>query len=416
MKNIFALWHKFSAWLTGNTLGYLDASGVFYRLEPKAQLQWLSTNLTIATTHAKLPPLVLVSRHWYSEQKKSYPVNNKADVIKIAKQEFGNSCQLYLGDYTDGKRDVLVIQFKPALLDFASQAKLIIPETLLINKHYPKLLVSAKMRDQAFAQITTPDGLWQSIKLSPLLPDTARAAIALGAPADAVLQNITEDALRLSLFKLFKGFSFAELQQLANIANSSEKQKPWAAFAGVLLFSGLVYLSSAELYLRSQISSYQAQLSSISLNIDDAVATRSQFEELTRKVNQFDAKRADHYNALAVWHILAELIAKEVGFTNTIYDGKVLTLFGQAPEAAAILEWLHAQPYISDADFTNPVRQIRAGESFSLKLTVEGQRYAQWLEQQATAATAAAEAAMLPPETQQKQNNTEQTAEVASEK
>jgi hypothetical protein len=316
----------------------------------------------------QLKPVVVVSRRYYREQLKSYPITDRADLQKFLKAELGEGYVWQLGSVENNQRRVHIISWEPEVLSLDGTAWLLVPETWLYgaglapkNCHqidFPgKPLVIFRERDQ-LVRAFSPTGLLASepairsaLGLSPSVP-------LLHVNSQHYYQQLSGDLLELPLWRL------VNRSRTPSAVSTDYKSIGLLAIAVLFVYA---VLSSTYLQLMTQLR--QHQLDSISVQVSDKLALQQQIETEQQKLSALVAAKGDWQQLLNQWDLIAWLDGRNVRLANVTFEPESIKITGEVDSTTTLVQAMSELPYIANIEFTAPMRKGQQGEFFSLQLT-----------------------------------------------
>ncbi len=322
-------------------------------------------------------PLLIVARSFYSEQARSYPIENKKDLNKLLKLEFSSSkraVSTFFHVWSDSKHvneksstqsAVNIWQFEYSV----PAAYLTLPESLLlavITKANQVLTINSNKP----SYVARADQLIHSLTKTPVVTTTQRFAMSAGIaellPTQVVNVKSLPSAIALGLKEL-------PLQIIASFIKRPEINSRFELIKNIALPALAVitlYLASTSGYLTCKKYSLQQLLSAQREDVSTALAQQIDFDKKSVRYNALQKFTAAQENSTPFWLIMAELFPS-AQFINIRMNKERFVLRGTAIKAIGLLENLTKYKQVSDAKFDFPVRNNRGKEAFviSFKLT-----------------------------------------------
>jgi len=348
-------------------VGYYDGSLNCFELNSSGELTLKQVS---EQNGVKKFPLLIVARSFYSEQARSYPVENKKDLKKLLKIEFSSSkraATTFFHAWSDSKpaneksstqSAVNIWQFN----DSVPVAYLTLPESLLlaVTTKANQVLTIDSNKPSYVARV---DQLIHSLNKTAVVNTTQRFAMSAGLaellPAQIINAQSLPSVLALGLKELPLPI-IASFIKLPEIKSRFELIKNIALPALAVL---TLYLASTSGYLTYKKYSLQQQLSAQHEDVSAALAQQVDFDRKSIHYNALHKFTAAQENSIPFWLIMAELFPS-AQFTNIRMNKERFVLRGTAIKATSLLESLTNYKQISDAKFDFPVRKNRGKEAF----------------------------------------------------
>jgi len=346
---------------------YFDGTLRDFELTPQGQLQLSENNLNSdAKNNAK--PLLIVSRNFYVESIKNYPITNKKELHKLLKLEtstlsneegniFYHSWQAN-HDKNNNQSQVNIWQ----LNNDVPNAFLRIPESLLLALALPTHTVMQKQANKD-VYITRINGLIHSLSESAIINSADTFAMSVGINQKTQKQ-VVPSAQLAEAFAL--GIKKLTLPILASFIKAPKKVErlqlvKTISLPFILVFSAYLALTSA--YIVYKKNNLQQQLASQSSNVSIALKQQVDSDE---KLAQYDSlkiflsKQTSHSS---LWLIMSDLFPT-AKFSNIRVNNSRYVLRGSAIKATKVLELLSKHKQVQEAKFDFPTQKNRGRENF----------------------------------------------------
>jgi hypothetical protein len=343
---------------------YFDGSLQGFYLDEHQQLK-----LKVIEDAGKRHSLIIVSRNFYSEQAKIYPVENKSELNKLLKLEFNHEplSRFYIWKQKDARSLVNIWKFEQSV----PSAFITLPESLLIALgNEVEQIAEVKRNHDMF--VSQHNGLVNSALANEMINSYQRFASSTGVSDSAPVRHIASGAFAE---QLAQGFRRGALPMLPSFIQAPEKssyikigKKVGIPFSIVFTF----YLIGSSAYLAEKQYSLQQALQEQSQEVDEALRVQQEYESSVERYISLQAFLAEHNNSAQLWLIMIELF-EHAQFTNIRIDNGRYALRGSAEQATDLLARISQFNNISEAKFDFPTRISRGRELFVIGFKITGE-------------------------------------------
>lgn len=320
-------------------------------------------------THGEpTPKILIVSRQFYSEKVKGYPIENKKELNKFLQLEYaGPEYSYYVWGTTEGNSQVNIWTFTKNL----PAAFILLPESLLYALSVTKKQTNAtsqviKVTTEQELYVCRHHGAVYSSLKSSMINSVQRFAISAGLP----LNNQEHDIMPVQRIGLFaKALQKVPLALWSKfIRNTSQGANKLllikkAALPFFAVFSTYILLSS--LYLVIKTNNLQATLTSQSAQINVAL---NQQQELDNNISRYNALKdfvSQQHIVSPIWLVVAEL-APTVKLSSMSFNKGRYIIKGTSDKATATLELISNMSNVVEATFDRPSSKYRGKDRFTI--------------------------------------------------
>jgi len=330
--------------------------------------------------------MLIVARPFYSEQARSYPIENKKELKKLLALEADASSSgedLVFHHWPSNKThdDKGNSQSQINLWQFSKEvpsAFLRLPETLLLalscNKNQVLALNTKTEGDtednehnneKAELFVTRSNSSIYSLTKTSVINSVQRFAMSVGV-AQSKSQTTAIIAKQGLATQLALGCKVLTLPLIASFI-----QKPKVAdrlqllknTAIPLLLVLAVYLAGSSAYLVYKENSLQQQLANQSSDVSAALNQQVNVDQQLSRYQALQGFVATQRNTADLWLVMSKLLP-QAQFTNVRIAAGRYVLRGKTKKATDLLELLSVNQAVKGAKFDFPVRKSRGQESF----------------------------------------------------
>lgn len=179
------------------------------------------------------------------------------------------------------------------------------------------------------------------------------------------------ESVRLAIPKL------RPLQLLTFSAYVPRKRKPfpWRLSAAMVCSIAISYFAITSAFLWGRGAYLERSLKSIAPEIEQALALEQEFRSIESELRAIQAEADTAIPTWAGLPVIADLIASGMDVKNLRFEQGRFTIYGTAASATGLLEKIVNNPWATESNFAQPVRQRSEGEQFAIEFvpTVRGQ-------------------------------------------
>jgi hypothetical protein len=384
-------------------VGYFDGELKRFTLDAAQQLK-----LVANTNSQSSPKIVIVSRHYYTENKKHYPVENKKELTKLLRLENPDThSHFHIWGHENGQSQVNVWQVSEQV----PSALLTLPESLLIalashtnTKQSQVVTVQGSIGSVAASAANNADnnsnntshssnngndnntvqasrqqdlyvsqhqGAIYSSLQSPIINSAQRFMLSTGLSPQCQSASLTPVK---AIQHFASGIIKMPLSLWINLLNkNSAKQNLPALVANIAIpfitiFSAYLMISSA--YLVMKDSSLQNQLHQQGEQIDLALKQQQQLDNNAARFTLISEFINKQDISSPFWLALAEVLP-EVTLSNIRKIGNRYVIRGTTESATNTLEKISQLPNVIEAKFDTPSRKSRSKERFTIGFSLK---------------------------------------------
>jgi len=310
--------------------------------------------------------VTVISRKYYSEAVHKYPIDDKAELIKLLKLEFQEQPKTFfqIMKIQDGNALVNVWQFS----ELCPESLVYIPESLLIGSLLESQS-SAEIKTQPPLYVASSNDATHSSLSSVIINDINKFSMSVGVSQQKEVIQIAQNdfasvlAYGLSKLNINKFISLVEKPSNDKLLNSLKKL--FIPFS--LVFTS--YLAIASSYLVYQEANLKEQLSKHNDSVDSALNIQqnvdAQLEQFNAIADLLEGKQATS----VMWLVIHDLF-KQVKFSNIRMVNGRTVLRGSTAKATLLLEQLSKIPYLEDAKFDYPTRSRKDIDVFVISFNL----------------------------------------------
>jgi hypothetical protein len=394
-------------------VGYFDGELKRFTLDASQQL-----TLVANTKSQSSPKIVIVSRHYYAENSKHYPVESKKELTKLLRLENPNTrSYFHIWGHENGQSQVNVWQVSEQV----PSALLTLPESLLIalgshtntNTKQSQVITvqgaigglagsaannadsningnsnsnshntshssnngndnkTVQANSQHDLYVSQHQGAIYSSLQSPIINSAQRFMLSAGLspqcqsaslPPVKAIQHFASGIIKmpLSLWTNLLNKNSAKQNLPALVAN--------IAIPFITIFSAYLMISSA--YLVMKDSSLQNQLHQQGEQIDLALKQQQQLDNNATRFTLISEFINKQDISSPFWLALAEVLP-EVTLSNIRKVGNRYVIRGTADSATNTLEKISQLPNVIEAKFDTPSRKVRSKERFTIGFSLK---------------------------------------------
>jgi len=306
--------------------------------------------------------LLIVSRAFYNEQAKEYPVDNKAELTKLLKLEYaGLSNAFYrIWGSDDGKSQINRWQFNAKL----PSALITLPESLLLSflTNNNQILQANTVNGNTLFVGRVGHLIHSSLK-TPLINSSQNFSISAGvaqAPKDYL---ITSSDFATQIATSIKSLPLPIIADFIQLPKAESKLQILKKITVPFFLMFTLYLVASSAYLLHRQHNIQQKLDSESTEVTKAL---SQQQLLDRQFTQYSALTnfiAEQQISSPLWLVIAEFFPT-VKFNNIQMKDNRVVLRGSTDKATTVLESISKNKLVLDAKFDAATRKSRKKEIF----------------------------------------------------
>jgi Tfp pilus assembly protein PilN len=147
---------------------------------------------------------------------------------------------------------------------------------------------------------------------------------------------------------------------------------PTAVLAGVLLILAGILMAQSVLAGRRYLAAVEQEIALLEPRVKRAQAAEKAAEQARERVIQLDHFRGRPKSDLEALQELTRVIAPPTWINGMELTREVITLSGDADQAAGLLKALDESKFFRNSEFTSPIARVGAGEIFRIRTQREG--------------------------------------------
>jgi len=346
---------------------YLSAEG-FSHWQADSNAGWVARSSTLAS-----PRIVVLSRQFYREFSKDYPVSSKADLAAVLANEFIGKQVFHLSQPLpeQGFR-VTSYEVLPAALQQLQRYCLLLPESWLIqqaatkdqllqiSQHWGRYFVF-RHGNRAGSQLT-----------SALCADTESVLHIQGLPEDLPVRLCDEPQSRELLWHgLTQQFS-AQLWQFGCAGQGQAKTLPWRWLATGAAAVLIVYFAAAALFIDYQQRQTEAEVAAMGPEVQQLLDQQNDAETLKSQLTELSAQLTTVQPIFPLWQMVEQLLSQHIQVRSLQVNMRKVEISGLAERATDVLQMLKNTPGVTQVEFSAPTRRDQGLDLFSISLQLQG--------------------------------------------
>ncbi|MGI2156709.1 hypothetical protein [Shewanella baltica] len=350
-------------------VGYFERGLFRLQLDDQGAASWVDAESNF------VPKILIVARAHYQEVTKTYPLDDRKEVIKLLKLETQTSDnqQYVVYPSLDGRTSVNQWFFDSKL----PSSKLMLPDSFVMGFERPLFTILISHFRQGVLYITrTPSGVVSASKggLITSTPSFAMASgISLPSAADEDVSHHVSDLQHAQM--IIQSIPKLLMKYPLNFWVKNKTPNQWAqqlkpALIATLITAGL-YLAISSSYLGAQKLWLEAQIDNNREDVEQALSIQFDFNQLSAELEQQQAFIATQSLKTPFWQIIEPLM-QMASFSSVSFRNGRFVLIGETLKATSLLETLIADPKVTDAKFDNQVQKSRKQETFTISFQIKG--------------------------------------------
>lgn len=313
--------------------------------------------------------VIVVSKQYYVEWVKKYPIADLSELRSVLKQQQAGKLSFYkISPVHNRQRIVQCWEMSEQLSVFYPQAYVWIPETWLFAESLLPGEVGVYHSAGRDTYISKHDGVVVSSAAGPLISDAQLFCSAHGLPYHASRHLALDNMTVLSHLQRLP------LSDWATFFRFNTDNTLWAKLKPAVLFSAgiyLLYTAGVSVYLWSANQQYQLQLDNqreqISARLD--IQTRlQQSADLLAVQRQILQEKTIHF---PLWLVLDDVLKLPLQLQSFELTNGSVVLRGNAVSALNVLNLLQKHSLVTKAEFDSAVRRQGDYESFVIRFGVK---------------------------------------------
>lgn len=317
--------------------------------------------------------LVLARQHYF-ETYKDYPIASAKDLKQALKFEAndypvtGITLQ-QIKRLDESSHRVTTWIIPNSLIDsLANRPILILPESYLLSKlndydiycieSHSNTLFVANASNQLHSGLATP-------QISNAEMFCYMAGVAY---KESGCLLVTSQQQWLSLLQ--QGFKKLVLSELTGFilrgTQDAKSQYPWKHAAIAAVFGGSIYLLGTSIWLATHNSYLAQQVEQHADQVNNALTLQKEYQSQLQWQQQLLQPLKTNESYFYAWRVMATVLQSGAKLTSMHYRDKTITLYGNAKKASDVLALIVKDEHVTQAQFTNSVRQVRNRENFSI--------------------------------------------------
>lgn len=310
-------------------------------------------------------PVVILSRDFYSEKQKFYPVESEKELQKIINFERTDN-ELYLPIHDPDKQGYNV-HFWTLADSLDLSAHYVIPETLLLAGSLEEQNVYHVSTGSTNYFIAKHKTGFFSAKRNQLLATAALFATAVGVAAGKEVEIEQQNFISA----LINGFKTASVRWFSYLKNPRQQSvldiKPYVLTTAI---GTVLYLCVSSLYLIQQEKITNEQLAEIGDRVNVVMDKNAHLESLANELGQQSELVTEHHLTSYLWQVLTPIYQTDNRLTQIrLLNGRYV-IRGEGPKATEVLTLLIEHPYVVEAKFDTSVIKRSKKERFIISFTV----------------------------------------------
>jgi len=300
----------------------------------------------------------IVSRKFYSEYTKTYPIKDKSELNKILRIERSAMPNSYFEIKTSS--DTSFVHW--CRLDVDSSKMFIIwPETMLMAKRLETNSIG-KFLSESNLWLYIKNGVLQSTYQTNLIDNRAKLSLSLGIPENIQESefnyydyegNFLKTSYQLSFFEVFKMFNIKKINFLDTLKS----------FISPIVIALILYLLASSAYVIYKKEKLIESNKVLSSNLTQIMSAQNELEE---KALEYDGivNSIDNHTVLSwLWFVMGDItdIAK---LSNIQYKNDRVIFRGEASKATEVLQIISDNVRTKDAKFDRATSKGKNKERF----------------------------------------------------
>lgn len=323
-----------------------------------------------------VPKILIISRQYYSEQVKDYPIENRKELSKLLKLENPDkeSCH-YIWRHENGQSRVNIWNFSKKVPTSFIQ----LPESLLLglatqdgsSKSKNVLTVENSYDDTADLYVSKQQGAIYSSLKSTMINSTQRFILSAGL-SQASQQSVINHTQLVTRFTL--GLPKIPLPLWSAFINrsSTKSNTPLLIKKIALPFIGVIsgYLLITSGYLALKNHNLQTQLQQQGEQINLALNKQQQLDNNVIRYKLLSGFFQQQDLSLPFWLALAKVLP-EVSISNIRKVDNRYVIRGTSEKATTTLEKVSQLDNVIEAKFDTPSKRFRSKERFTIGFSLQ---------------------------------------------
>lgn len=347
--------------LVSGITGYYSQDTLYILDRKSEQFKFTSSDINLT-----IPHVLIVSREYYQELSKSYPIVEKKDLIKLLKLEYqGLHVCFKINSVDVDKSNVTIWLFSDSL----PKTQLVLPESYVLFKAIgSEQLVTIDCLNKSELFIGSRSrGVVSSYK------NNVISSIELFASSVGIAPTCIERGNKGNLANLLmSGLYNCRLSDISTFYRKPSQD-------GLMLFvkSSLIpalsvisfYLLISSLWLMWQKTSLEHEFLTNKQEVNAALSLQLELDQKVAQFNQLNEFIATQQAKSEVWFVLAEILNNTSLTTLRYTDGR-FTILGQTTKTTDLMTRLMSHPQVEDAKFDSPSRKLAELESFDISFVL----------------------------------------------
>ena len=353
-------------------------------------------NLMLIEATGRTRAVLIVSRAFYKEQAKEYPIANKAELKKLLKLELSDQGQSYFHHWTSQgeKSQVNIWQFDKSV----PNTTIVLPETLLfaLTADEHQITVISDKNNADYLYISRLAETVLSLPASSLINSCQRFSAAVGVaqlksarfisnslagflePEDCAREKSIVETKKSALSKAaftdelahgIKKLSLPIIGSFVQLPKNENRLQLLKNIAIPWFFALSLYLALSSVYLLAKQDELQQQLSSQSEEVSKALDEQTLFDQQQSQYSAIKKFLVTRRNKSPLWLVIPDLFP-QAQFSNIRVVADRFVLRGSTLKATNLLELLSKNPQVIDAKFDFPTRKQRNRDNFVISFTL----------------------------------------------
>jgi len=314
------------------------------------------------------PLLLIVSRAFYTEQAKSFPIDNKAELNKLLALQYPteNNYHTHSWGSENGQSQVNIWQFDQQL----PAASLCLPETLLLALSAQEQQVLSLVKETNDNENNKPTlfigrlgKVIHSLVPTVVINSAQRFIMSIGIPPTDDNVEISADSLPTQLGNGIKKLSLPLISNFIQRGQKADNLQRLKNITAPLLLVLSIYLALSSGYLLFKKFNLQQQLDQNSSEVSQALDIQQLLDKNQTRYLALNDFLASQQNRSPLWLIMVDIFP-EAQFTNIRFENERYVLRGSAKQATDVLELFNDNARVLEAKFDFPTRKSRNRDNF----------------------------------------------------
>ncbi len=342
--------------------GYFDGQLKKFVLTDGGKLSLIDVQETDRT-----PIITIVSRKFYRETTRTYPVENAKEVKKLISLELlgQNSSHFNIGYCDNGQSSTNIWHFQERV----PKALFRLPESLLLSLSAKEEQIIHNQKEPA-SFIIRAHNLVHSLPQSNMVANSQRFAMSVGVNVQHDNKIIDETNFVNQLIIAIKALPLQTLMRFIDVPKSQVQRffLMQVITPVTVLFTSYLLLTST--FIAFKEHNLQEQISAKNANVSDVLALQASLEDKQQRYLALKDFLAEQQTSADLWLILFKLFPDATIQNIRRVDGRYI-IRGKAVSATQFLESVIAHNNVVDAKFDFPISANRGLETFIISFKIQ---------------------------------------------